>query len=67
MSLVKRGKTWHTHFFLYGQRFRQSLESMNREALRQATDLDPRCEGHSTLAARRSKQEGSEDSRSGTL
>jgi hypothetical protein len=25
MSLVKRGKTWHTHFFVDGQRFRQSL------------------------------------------
>jgi len=27
MSLVKRGKTWHTHFFVDGQRFRQSLET----------------------------------------
>jgi integrase len=25
MALVKRGKTWHTHFFVDGQRFRQSL------------------------------------------
>src|SRR5271156_5123383 len=27
MSLKKRGKTWHTHFFVDGQRFRQSLET----------------------------------------
>jgi hypothetical protein len=67
MALVKRGKTWHTRFFVDGQRFRQSLESMNREALHQAKDLDPRCEAPSTLAARGSKQEGSEDSRNGTL
>ena len=33
MALVKRGKTWHTHFFLDGQRFRQSLETSDwREA-----------------------------------
>src|ERR1700751_4825609 len=27
MALVKRGKTWHTHFFVDGQRFRQSLDT----------------------------------------
>ena len=33
MSLIKRGKTWHTHFFVDGQRFRQSLETSDwREA-----------------------------------
>ena len=33
MALTKRGKTWHTHFFLDGQRFRQSLETSDwREA-----------------------------------
>jgi integrase len=33
MSLKKRGKTWHTHFFVDGQRFRQSLETTDwREA-----------------------------------
>jgi hypothetical protein len=33
MALVKRGKTWHTHFFIDGQRFRQSLETSDwREA-----------------------------------
>jgi hypothetical protein len=25
MALTKRGRTWHTHFFIDGQRFRQSL------------------------------------------
>jgi integrase len=33
MSLVKRGKTWHTHFVVNGQRFRQSLGTTDwREA-----------------------------------
>ena len=33
MSLIKRGKTWHTHFFVDGQRFRQSLKTSDwREA-----------------------------------
>ncbi len=30
MSLVKRGKTWHTHFVVNGQRFRQSLGTTDR-------------------------------------
>ena len=33
MALIKRGKTWHTHFFVDGQRFRQSLDTSDwREA-----------------------------------
>jgi hypothetical protein len=33
MSLKKRGKTWHTHFFVDGQRYRQSLATTDwREA-----------------------------------
>jgi integrase len=33
VALKKRGKTWHTHFFVDGQRFRQSLETSDwREA-----------------------------------
>jgi hypothetical protein len=33
MALKKRGKTWHTHFFVDGRRFRQSLETSDwREA-----------------------------------
>ncbi len=35
MSLTKRGSTWHTHFFVDGERFRQSLETSDwREAQR---------------------------------
>ena len=40
MSLVKRGKTWHTHFFVNGQRFRQSLETSDwREAQAKEKEL----------------------------
>ena len=40
MSLKKRGKTWHTHFFVDGQRFRQSLETSDwREAQSKEKDL----------------------------
>jgi len=40
MSLKKRGKTWHTDFFLDGQRFRQSLETSDwREAQSKEKEL----------------------------
>jgi integrase len=40
MALGKRGKTWHTHFFVDGQRFRQSLSTSDwREALAREKDL----------------------------
>jgi len=40
MALKKRGKTWHTHFFVDGERFRQSLETSDwREAQRAERDL----------------------------
>ena len=40
MALVKRGKTWHTHFFVDGQRFRQSLETSDwREAQKREKEL----------------------------
>ena len=40
MALVKRGKTWHTHFFVDGQRFRQSLDTSDwREAQSKQKDL----------------------------
>jgi integrase len=40
MALVKRGKTWHTHFFVDGQRFRQSLETSDwREAQKKEKQL----------------------------
>src|SRR5213079_2968525 len=40
MALVKRGKTWHTRFFVDGQRFRQSLETSDwREAQAKEKEL----------------------------
>ena len=40
MALIKRGKTWHTHFFVDGQRFRQSLDTGDwREAQRKEKNL----------------------------
>jgi integrase len=40
MALVKRGKTWHTHFFVDGQRFRQSLATSDwREAQAREKEL----------------------------
>ena len=40
MSLIKRGKTWHTHFFVNGQRFRQSLDTSDwREAQAKEKEL----------------------------
>jgi integrase len=40
MALVKRGKTWHTHFFVDGKRFRQSLETSDwREAQAREKEL----------------------------
>src|SRR5258708_3345406 len=40
MALHKRGKTWHTHFFVDGVRYRQSLETSDyREALKSEKSL----------------------------
>ena len=40
MALTKSGKTWHTHFFVDGQRFRQSLETSDwREAQKKEKEL----------------------------
>lgn len=40
MALVKRGSTWHTHFFVEGVRYRQSLETTDwREAQRKERAL----------------------------
>ena len=40
MALIKRGKTWHTHFFVDGQRFRQSLQTSDwREAQKREKQL----------------------------
>lgn len=40
MALVKRGKTWHTHFFVDGQRYRKSLGTFDwREAQKKEKQL----------------------------
>ena len=40
MALKKRGRVWHTHFFVDGQRFRQSLDTSDwREAQSKEKDL----------------------------
>jgi integrase len=40
MALKKRGRTWHCHFFVDGERFRQSLDTSDwREAQRKERDL----------------------------
>jgi integrase len=40
MALLKRGKTWHTDFFIDGQRFRQSLDTSDwREAQAKEKEL----------------------------
>src|SRR5580700_6141402 len=40
MSLVKRGRTWHCHFVVNGQRFRQSLDTKDwREAQAKEKEL----------------------------
>jgi len=40
MSLLKRGKTWHCHFVVNGQRFRQSLGTKDwREAQSKQKEL----------------------------
>jgi hypothetical protein len=40
MSLIKRGKTWHCHFVVNGQRFRQSLGTRDwREAQAKQKEL----------------------------
>jgi hypothetical protein len=41
MALKKRGKTWHCHFVVNGQRFRQSLETTDwREAQAKEKGID---------------------------
>jgi len=60
MALVKRGKTWHTHFFVDGQRFRMSLgtsdwreaQAREKKLIAQATqgNLDASHQGFAKLA-----------------
>lgn len=45
MALKKRGKTWHTHFFLDGQRFRQHWKRVTgakRNASSESSSLKPK-------------------------
>jgi integrase len=52
MALVKRGKTWHTHFFVDGQRFRQSLGTTKyREAQKEESKLKAQAEQGSLNAS----------------
>jgi integrase len=52
MSLTKRGKTWHTHFFVDGQRFRQSLKTSDwRKAQQEEKKLISRAEAGKLSAA----------------
>ncbi len=40
MALKKRGNTWHTHFFVDGERYRKSLDTSDwREAQRKEREL----------------------------
>jgi len=40
VALKKRGSTWHTHFFVDGERFRKSLDTGDwREAQRKEREL----------------------------
>ena len=54
MALVKRGKTWHTHFFVDGQRFRQSLDTSDwREAQSKERELISAAEKGKLAATRK--------------
>ena len=53
MALVKRGKTWHTHFFVDGQRFRQSLDTSDwRQAQAKEKELIAAAKAGSYLATK---------------
>jgi len=53
MALKKRGKTWHTHFFVDGERHRQSLETSDwREAQRKERELVAEAKGGKLAATR---------------
>jgi integrase len=67
MALVKRGRTWHTHFFVDGQRFRQSLETSDwREAQSKEKKLiveasEGKLERSSTTIARQAFGQAADD------
>ena len=55
MALAKRGKTWHTHFFVDGQRFRQTTgETQWRKAQAKESELkNAATDGKLTVARQR--------------
>src|SRR5215467_5952324 len=67
MSLVKRGKTWHCHFVVNGQRFRQSLgtkdwreaQSKEKELIGQA--MEGKLTQSSTMLARQPFGQAADD------
>jgi integrase len=53
MALKKRGDTWHTHFFVDGERFRKSLDTSDwREAQRKERDLIAEAKKGKLMASR---------------
>ena len=53
MALKKRGDTWHTHFFVDGERFRKSLDTSDwREAQRKERDLITEAKQGKLMASR---------------
>jgi hypothetical protein len=53
MALTKRGRTWHTHFFVDGQRYRQSLDTSDwRVAQAKEKDLISQAKNESFRPAR---------------
>ncbi len=53
MALKKRGDTWHTHFFVDGERFRKSLDTSDwREAQRKERELIAEAKKGKLMASR---------------
>ena len=53
MALKKRGDTWHTHFFVDGERFRKSLDTSDwREAQRKERELIAEAKAGKLMASR---------------
>ena len=53
MALKKRGDTWHTHFFVDGERFRKSLDTTDwREAQRKERELIAEAKKGKLMASR---------------
>lgn len=53
MALKKRGDTWHTHFFVDGERFRKSLDTGDwREAQRKERELIAEAKAGKLMASR---------------